>query len=160
MRRGKKRKENQNIRALQLRFETDLSLTEIAKIVGVSYNTILNWSKEWENEHDIQAIKGAKFVTAHSLVNQYYRQLYFLNKKIQEREEEERFPTTQEADQISKITKAIDALDKRVDLGLAVTFFEEFTALMQKLNQVDLLREVEPFFVEYIAIKESGKRIT
>ena len=86
---------------------------EIAKMVGVSENTIGRWVKDgkWE------LLRANLTTTKESVLSNWYAQLAEMNKNIADRDEGQRFPSSSESDRMIKISTAIKKLE--TETGIA-----------------------------------------
>lgn len=126
----------------------NLTQAEIADKVGVSRNTISRWMKDdkWEE------LKASYTVTREQQLQRLYMQIAEVNKVIAEREQ--KYPTTQEADMISKLASAIDKLERESSLSDIISVSIK---LLNWLRAVDLnkAKEISQIFDAFI--KDSMK---
>ena len=130
--------------ALDLYLSTDKNQKEIAKSVGVSEKTIGKWiTEEWKLQ------KIALTITGKNLIAAYYSQLNELNEAINARDKGSRFPTSEEADIMSKIKSAIVAIDKKKNVSIYIEVFEEFTNWL-RMKDLPFTQNVIDFFTEFL----------
>jgi len=126
----------------------NLTQSEIADKVGVSRNSISKWSKadKWEE------VKASYTITREQQLQRLYMQIAEVNKVIAEREQ--KYPTTQEADMISKLASAIDKLERESSLSDIISVSIK---LLNWLRAVDLnkAKEISQIFDAFI--KDSMK---
>lgn len=96
-----------------LYLKENLTQQEIAEKVGISRQTLGKWVKaeKWEER------RTGITLTREDQIANLHRQVAEINKKIFERPEGERFPNSQEADVISKLSGAIKKME--TDVGIA-----------------------------------------
>ena len=106
---------------------------EIAEAVGVSRQTVIRWCKDdkWDE------LKVSMTMTREEQIKNLHRQLSEINRTISERPEEDgpRYATPREADIISKLTDAINKLEKDVGIHDIVSAGNKF---INWLRPVDL----------------------
>lgn len=95
---------------------------ELAERTGVSAQTISKWinSDNWEH------LRISLVITKESELRRYYAQIRELNDAIEGREEGKRYPTSNEADTISKLTKAVKELETETSVAEAVEVIKNF----------------------------------
>lgn len=96
-----------------LYLKENLTQGEIAEKVGISRQTLGKWIKaeKWEER------RTGITLTREDQIANIHRQVAEINKKIMERPEGERFPNSQEADVISKLSGAIKKME--TDVGIS-----------------------------------------
>lgn len=106
--------------AYNLYMNTDMTQADIASRVGVAPKTISSWvtNDEWRVQ------KAASSVTRKKIITGYLMQLHKLREEIDQRSERP-YPTSQESDIITKITKSIKMLDRDLTLSDYITATEE-----------------------------------
>lgn len=126
----------------------NLTQLEIAERVGSSRQTISKWIKEgnWE------MLKVSITITKEEQLKSLYRQLAELNKAISEKDEGLRFPTTAEADTISKLANAIKKLETEVGLSDIIATFSEFLKWMRSFD-LDKAKEIAPLLDSFVQSK-------
>ena len=99
--------------AAMLYLKENLTQQEISAKIGVSRQTLGKWIKaeKWEER------KTGITLTREDQISNLHRQVAEMNKIIMQRPEGERFPNTQEADVISKLSSAIKKME--TDVGIA-----------------------------------------
>lgn len=140
-----KRDKEEEAHALYM--ETNLTCEQIAERVGVNAKTVYAWSKkaEWKVQ------RAANQVTRKQLIVSYLMQLQSLNDCIAKREEAP-YPNSKESDQITKITKAIKALEKDLSLSDYITATEEVMRFGMRVNE-SVTRAFIPVIKEFIQLK-------
>jgi hypothetical protein len=111
---------------------TNLTQNEIADIASITAKTMSSWvladGEAWKNA------KAARSITKERVIAQYYRQLYELNKGIEERGDGKKFPTSVEADTIAKLSTTIERLEKSLQYGI---YFQVMDEMMEFLSKRD-----------------------
>ncbi|WP_018669000.1 DUF1804 family protein [Bacteroides gallinarum] len=99
--------------ARTLYLKDNLTQQEIADKAGVTRQTVARWMREekWEE------LKVGITLTREQQVAALHRQVSEINRVISQREEGKRFPTTAEADTLSKLATAIKKME--TDVGIA-----------------------------------------
>lgn len=127
---------------------TSLTQNEIAEIADVTAKTI----SEWVNANDgaWKNAKAARSITKERVISQYYRQLYELNKSIEDRDH--KFPNSTEADTIAKLSSTIERLEKSLQYGM---YFQVCDELMEFLTRRDgkLASELALHTLEFVKFK-------
>lgn len=100
---------------------SDLLQKEIAEQVGVTQKTMSKWVTEgkWDEVREAQAS------TRQETIRGLLAQMNELNQAIAGRAQGERYPTSKEADILSKLSRNISFLDKQVQLKDYVTVLSE-----------------------------------
>jgi len=121
---------------------------EIADKVGVSKVTINTWAKKdkWDE------LKASMTITREAELRRLYQQIASINGVIAEREQ--KYPTTQEADVISKIAVAIDRLEREVGLADIIGVSTKFLNWLRPID-LEKAKELSAFFDAFI--KDSVK---
>lgn len=121
---------------------------EIAKMVGISENTIGRWAKDgkWE------LLRANLTTTKESVLANWYAQLAEMNRVISEREEGQRVPTNSESDRMIKISTSIKKLE--TETGIA-EITSVCTGLCEFVRQYDVERakSISDDFNAYIESK-------
>ncbi len=101
---------------------------ELAERVGVSAQTISKWinSDNWEH------LRISLVITKESELRRYYAQIKELNDAIENRKEGNRYPTSNEADTISKLTKAVKELETETSVAEAVEVIKNFVMYIRE----------------------------
>lgn len=122
----------------------------IAERVKVTEKTISKWVEEgnWKN------MKAAQISTKDEIVSRYMR---MIGKILELAETEDRVITDAEADRISKLNKAKDAIDKELGLSVFVQVFQEYNSYLIPLNP-ELAKENNSFQNKFINNKAIGKQ--
>lgn len=125
----------------------NLTQKEIAEKVGISQQTMTRWvnSERWEE------LKVSVTITREEQLRNLYRQLAELNKEIANRDGN-RFPTTAEADTITKLANSIEKLETETGLSEIQSTFREFLGWMRKFDLQEAQRLVT-LFDEFIKTK-------
>jgi transposase len=123
---------------------------EIAKMVGVSENTIGRWVKDgkWE------LLRSSLTTTKESILANYYAQLASINNIIAERKEGERAATSKEADQIIKLSAAIKNLETETGIAEITSVCTGVCEFVRQFD-VDKAKEISELFNAYIEYKMS-----
>ncbi|MGB1216588.1 MAG: hypothetical protein ACPG5P_01860, partial [Saprospiraceae bacterium] len=138
--------------AEQLYINTDFSQAEIAKIVGVLPNTVSRWVNA--NDGSWKTARVARSVTKEKLIQMYYKQLYNLNKDIEKRDDKP-YPTSSEADTISKIVTQVERLEKGLSLSNVYTTTDEILAFA-KANRPKDAEIIGKLLLDYLKKKANG----
>lgn len=105
---------------------------EIADAAGVSRQTVIRWAKadKWEE------MKVSLTMTREEQINNLHRQIAEINRVIRERDPGEgpKYATPREADTISKITDAINKLEKDVGIQDIVSAGNKFIAWLRTVD--------------------------
>lgn len=143
---GRRNTDQEKARAEELFVSTDLTQDRIAQIVGVSNKTM----GEWVNANDgrWKQLRAANGIKKSSIVGMLLMQMNNLLEVINARPEGERFPSSTEADTISKIAGQIERLEKKNNLSGYIQVMDEF---MDFLNRRDpaLVRTVAPYLLDF-----------
>ena len=141
------RKHEKETEAFALFMNTDLTQAEIAKRVGINEKTMSDWvrSGDWRIQ------KAANNVTRKKVIVGYLMQLEKLREEIDKRKEKP-YPTSSEADIITKITKSIKSLEKGLTLSDYITAFEELTKFGMNVNEIST-REFLSVMQEFVQLK-------
>ncbi len=134
--------------ALILYTKENLTQLEIAERVGCSRVTVGKWIKDgnWET------LKVSITITKEEQLKSLYRQLTELNDSISEREKGERFPTSTEADTISKLASAIKKMETEVGLSDIIATFRELLRWLRSYD-VDKAKELAPTLDAFVQHK-------
>lgn len=151
---GRPKKNKEKDLAYLLFMGTDMNLGQIAEKVSVNQATVGRWAStgQWE------LLRSANATTRKNQIRNHLLQLDELNREIASREAGKRYPTIQESDTISKLTKAIESLDKEASLSDYVTVFEQFFIFLRHATKSDLIKAVEPAIHEFITMKAEELR--
>lgn len=134
--------------ARQLFVKGEFTQAEIAEKVGVSKVTINKWVKaeNWDKE------KISIAASRQEQLKKFYNQLAEINNTIERRPEGQRFATPAEADAISKLTKAIENLEKETSLTDTITVITEILEWLRPQN-IEKAKEFSGIFDLYIKSK-------
>lgn len=105
----------------------------IAAKVGVTEKTIGRWVHDNDWEHLLRFEQNNHKRTLSNL----YGYLSVLQKAINERPEEQRYPTPPEADTLMKVTAAINRLKEETTLHDVSVIGKEFTLFVQQQSPAD-----------------------
>ncbi len=121
----------------------NLTQQEIAEKVGVSRNTISRWMKDdkWEE------LKASYTVTREQQLQRLYMQIAAINEVIAGREQ--KYPTTQEADMISKLAVAIDRLERETSLSDIISVCVKLLSWLRK-SDLQKAKEISDIFDAFI----------
>jgi len=134
--------------ALILYTKENLTQAEIAERVGCSRVTIGKWIKEgnWE------MLKVSITITKEEQLKSLYRQLAELNDKINEREKGDRFPSSTEADTISKLASAIKKMETEVGLSDIIATFSDLLRWVRTFD-LEKAKELAPLLDAFVQHK-------
>lgn len=90
-----------------------LTQKEISERVGISRQTMTKWvtSEGWDK------LKQSLLITRDAQLNMLYMQMDEMNTAIMKRPEGERFPSSKEADAISKLATAIKTMESEASIS-------------------------------------------
>ena len=134
--------------ALILYTKENLTQAEIAERVGCSRVTVGKWIRDgnWET------LKVSITITKEEQLKSLYRQLAELNKSISDRGVGERFPSSTEADTISKLASAIKKMETEVGLSDIIATFREFLKWLRSFD-LDKAKEIAPLLDAFVQHK-------
>ncbi len=143
---GRGNRARQKDLAHTLFLNTNKTQDQIAEQVGVTPQTLSKWviAGNWH------LLRSARQVTRPQLVRQYLLQLNELNNIIAERPEAERIPSPAETDQMAKLAKLVESLDKETSLMDYVHVMENFLLFLARAGQVHMLTPLEPLVNEFL----------
>jgi DNA-binding XRE family transcriptional regulator len=127
-------KEQQQEKAKELFFQSDLTRSQIAEQVGVSEKTIYLWTKAG----DWRKLKSASRLMPSLIVEHFYSQIQELNDNIRNREPGHRFPTVQEAEVFRKLVLTAERLKKKQTRGEYSEMFQKFMQWLLPQNEQHL----------------------
>ena len=116
---------------------------QISERVGVTEKTVSNWIKKFNWEK----LKASMTITKEEELGRLYRQLSNLNSHIEAREN--KWPSTTEADTISKIGSAIRKLETEVSISETIEVSKRFIQWLQK-NFPEKAKEYVLLIDEYL----------
>ncbi|WP_294549535.1 helix-turn-helix domain-containing protein [uncultured Bacteroides sp.] len=127
-----------------------LTQAEIAERVGVSRVTVNNWI----NKGNWEQLKVSITITREEQLKNLYRQMAELNDAISKKPIGQRFPSTAEADTISKLSNAIEKMETEVGLSYIISVF---SGLLQWVRTYDptQAKEITPLLDAYVKSKLS-----
>ncbi len=125
----------------------DLSITqkEIAERAEVAEKTVSNWV----NKEGWEQLRTNLLTTRETQLSHLYGQLRVLNKTIAERENEERYATTKEADVLIKLTSAIRNLEQDMSIADIVSVAKRFLNYVRNINMKQA-KEISALFDSFI----------
>ena len=117
--------------AQTLYLRENLTQLEIAERVGVSRVTVSKWVRDgkWEEQ------KAGITLTRQEQVANLYRQVAEINRTIATRHEGERFPNSNEADILGKLSAAIRNMEQETGIADVISVL---TAFIEWLRPLDL----------------------
>ena len=109
--------------AKKLYLSGDFTQKEISQKVGCQEKPMGGWIRKfgWKE------LQANHMVTKEQQLKYTYAQLNALNQNISERDPSERYPTSKEADTISKLSAAIRNLEADLSVGQVIDVFIEFS---------------------------------
>ena len=125
----------------------NLTQKEIAERVGISVQTMSKWVAKFKWDE----LKVSLTITREEQLKNLYRQLSEMNKAISERDGN-KYPTSAEADTITKLASAIDKLETETGLNEILSTFKEFLNWLRKFNLEEAQRLV-PLFDDFVKTK-------
>ena len=126
---NKKRKQAQ---AKLLYLRTELSQKEIAEQVGVTEATLSKWVNANEEEWKLE--KASFIITKDQELRRIYQQISALNDAIQMREVGSKYPTSSEADILSKLSKAAHSLERESSVSEVINVSIGLTEYLQEYD--------------------------
>lgn len=131
---------------------------EIETLLGVRYNTILKWIKgDPTNAElpDLRKLRAAKRMSKSDQLTSLANQINEINTKIKSREEGNRHPDSKEADIISKLTKAYNALETELGVREIVDVSMELLPFIKKYSNedADLFKNYTDKFIQHKVAK-------
>jgi len=126
----------------------NLTQAEIAERVGVRPATISKWAKS----ENWQLLKTSITITREEQLARLYQQLDLLQDKILERTIDKRYPTTAEADIITKLASAIEKLEKETGLNDIISVSKQFLDWL-RLSDLEKAKELTLYFDAFIKEK-------
>lgn len=138
--------EEKRNQAYELYMTTSKSQKELAEIVGTTADTLGEWVRKfgWKEE------KSARGVTKEKVIRNNLVQILNLQEDINKRDN--KWPTSAEADTITKLTNTIDTLSGSISLPNYITVFDQFLKNLMKQNP-KLAKEVSDYTLEFIQNK-------
>ena len=116
---------------------------QIAEQVGVTEKTIGRWKEDgnWE------ALRAAEISGPEELARTLYREIMKISQNA-----EGRTLTSAEADQISKISTAIEKIQRRTTLGTVMEVMEEFVVYVKAID-IDLAQRIVTKQMDFLNMK-------
>lgn len=126
--------------------DSDLSLLDIAKKVGVSEQTLSKWKRDgkWEE------LRVSLLTSKDAQLARLYRQMDNINKAIESREEDERYANTKECDIMVKLTSAIRNLEAEANISDKLAVGKEFLTYARRTSDSSIVKEIASIFDSYI----------
>lgn len=121
------------------------SQKEIAERTGKSAVTINRWAKEGE----WTKLKQSLLVTREAQLSRMYMQLDELNTSIMNKEEGQRFPSSKEADTISKLANAIRTMETEASIADIVEVSKRLLNWLRPVNPT-LAKELASVINDFI----------
>ena len=155
MEQGKKRKGRRNTdserkQAEELFVNAAMSQEQIAALVGVAPKTMSNWVNRdnglWKQ------MRAATLITASKNIQMWHLQIYNLNNAIKDRPEGQQYPSSTEADTLSKMATNIAKLSKDKDLSTYIQVMDEFIDFFFK-QDMELAKQVAPYLNQFARAK-------
>lgn len=136
--------------ARMLYTKENLTQAEIAERVGVSRPTVNGWI----NKENWEQLKASITMTREEQLKSLYRQMAALNDAIAQKAQGERFPTSQEADIIAKLSASIRNMETEIGLADVISVF---SGLLKWLRVFDPARakEIAPLLDAFVKSKLS-----
>lgn len=137
-------------RAYALYMRSEKTYEQISTEVGVSKDTIGEWVKKgnWKN------LRAANTVTrGQALANQMVM-IIALQDVI--KEQNPPVPTSAQSDQLIKMGKVVEMLDKKVSIQDYITVQEEFLKWLSQQNH-ELAKTVAPLNLEFLSLVSANK---
>lgn len=136
--------------ARMLYTKENLTQAEIAERVGVSRPTVNGWI----NKENWEQLKASITMTREEQLKSLYRQMAALNDAIAQKVQGERFPTSQEADIIAKLSASIRNMETEIGLADVISVF---SGLLKWLRVFDPARakEIAPLLDAFVKSKLS-----
>lgn len=122
------------------------SQKEIAERTGKSAVTINRWAKEGE----WTKLKQSLLVTREAQLSRMYMQLDELNSSIMNKEEGQRFPSSKEADTISKLANAIRTMETEASIADIVEVSKRLLNWLRPVNPT-LAKELASVINDFIS---------
>jgi transposase len=121
---------------------------DIARMVGISENTVGRWVKDgkWE------LLRANLTTTKESVLSNWYAQLAELNRNIAERKEGQRYPTASESDRMIKISAAIKKLETETGIAEITSVCIGLCEFVRQYD-VEKAKEISEHFNAYIESK-------
>lgn len=116
---------------------------EIAEHLGVTQKTV----SEWKEKGEWTRLKAAQTVTKEKLVTNMYDSILDIQEKVREAG---RLQTAAETDQILKLAKAAELMDKKVSIPLSISVFKAFNefCVNSKLTNLKEYMDLQKRFVQ------------
>ena len=134
--------------AKELFIRTPLNQKEIADRVGVTEKTMSKWvndpSENWEQ------LKVTVITTKESELRRLYLQLKEINDHIATREIGKRYPSSPEADVISKLSSAINKLEVETNAGQVIDVFMSFNDFIRSSGDIEFAQTLGEYQDKYI----------
>ena len=140
----KKEMQDKRDHAKLLFIHEQLNQKEIAARIKVSEVTI----SKWANADSWDGLRVSITITKEEQLKNLYRQLAEMNRAIAERDDK-KYPTSGEADAISKLATAIDKMESDVGIADIVSVAKKFLTWMRKFDLAKA-QEMTPLFDAFV----------
>lgn len=131
--------------ARNLYFQTGLTQTQIAELVGVSQKTISTWMNDGKWKTLKQTIERAPAVMVEHMISE----LAEINKNIAAREPGKRFPTSQEVDIRRKILASVAMMQEHQSKSANAEVITNFIHYVRKRSDKDV-KLIIPYADKYL----------
>nr|WP_315030455.1 YfeC-like transcriptional regulator [uncultured Porphyromonas sp.] len=131
--------------AQRLYVDSNYTQEEVARIIGVTRQTVIRWAKE----HHWQELKAATSVSPAEQIRQLRQQIANINDAILTRPLSERWATPAEADSLNKLATAIAKLEKDVGIEDLVSVAMAMTRWL-RTSDPERAKELSNLFNAYI----------
>ncbi|NJM13980.1 MAG: hypothetical protein HC896_00095 [Bacteroidales bacterium] len=134
--------------AKQLFLYSGLNQKEIADNLSVTEKTVSRWGTDgkWKE------LRGAMSSTKDELIRNTYLHIAAVQDNINS---EKRAPTVSETDEILKLSKVIEILDKKVTLAQIIQVFRDFENFLMPID-AELTRKINKYHTAYINKAHNG----
>lgn len=119
--------------------------TQIAELVGVAARTIQRWIEAERWDILLESTKSSK----EQRIAKYKGYLQSIELRIEGRDETERYPTTAEIDQMTKLESIIKKLQDNASIGEIVMYSKNVCTFVQAYD-VEKAKEMSGIFDAYI----------
>lgn len=138
-------KDDKRNRAYDFYMTGQFTQSQIAEIVGRSLRTIQRWIEDGKWDKILESTKSTK----EKRIAKYQGYLQSIEKRIETRDEIDRFPTTGEIDQMAKLENIIKKLQDKASIGEIVMFSKNICRHVQAYD-VEKSKQVSNIFDDYI----------
>lgn len=147
---GRQDMEAKRKQAEDLFINTDMTQESIAKFVGTTPKTLSGWVNAEDGLW--KRLKAANLITASKNIQMWHLQIYNLNEAIMSRPTGEQYPTSTEADTLSKMATNIQKLSKEKDISSYINVLDEFIEFLFKSDS-EVAKKVAPFMPSFARSK-------